>query len=80
MHKLIILVLFDMYLLSGHTDTVMSVALSADGSKVVSGSNDRTVKIWSAESGEVLQTLSGDIDMKHICVSYVEYRIQYICE
>ena len=68
MHKLLILVLFDMYLLSGHTSWVMSVALSADGSKVVSGSYDNTVKIWSADSGEVLQTLSGDIDMKHICI------------
>ena len=68
MHKLIILVLFDMYLLSGHANYVTSVALSADGSKVVSGSDDKTVKIWSADSGEVLQTLSGDIDMKHICI------------
>ena len=62
------LVLFDMYLLSGHADAVSSVAFSADGSKVVSGSWDRTVKIWSADSGEVLQTLSGEIDMKHTCI------------
>ena len=61
MHKLIILVLFDMYLSSGHADRVMSVAFSADGCKVVSGSGDKTAKIWSADSGEVLQTLSGDI-------------------
>ena len=68
MHKLIIAVLFDMYLLSGHTSDVSAVAFSADGSKVVSGSNDKTVKIWSADSGEVLQTLSGEIDMKHKCI------------
>ena len=59
------LVLFDMYLLSGHAGDVNSVAFSADGRKVVSGSGDSTVKIWSADSGEVLQTLSGEIDMKH---------------
>ena len=70
MHKLIMLVLFDMYLLSGHTDWVRSVAFSGDGSKVVSGSDDNTVKIWSADNGEVIQTLSGDIDMKHICILY----------
>ena len=52
-----------MYLLSGHTGGVSSVALSADGSKVVSGSGDYTVKIWNADSGEVIQTLSGEIDM-----------------
>ena len=62
------LVFFDMYLLSGHDGEVMSVALSADGSKVVSGSGDKTVKIWSADNGEVLQTLSGEIDMKHTCI------------
>ena len=62
------LVFFDMYLLSGHTDWVNSVAFSADGSKVVSGSGDNTVKIWSADNGEVLQTLSGEIDMKHTCI------------
>ena len=78
MHKLIISVLFDMYLLSGHSLRVYSVAFSADGSKVVSGSGDKTVKIWSADSGEVLQTLSGDIDMKHICsLCYVEFSTLY---
>ena len=66
MHKLIMLVLFDMYLLSGHAGAVFSVAFSGDGSKVVSGSDDNTVKIWSADNGEVIQTLSGDIDMKHM--------------
>ena len=59
------LVFFDMYLLSGHASGVTSVAFSADGSKVVSGSRDNTVKIWSADNGEVLQTLSGEIDMRH---------------
>ena len=62
------LVLFDTYLLSGHAGDDKSVAFSADGSKVVSGSGDKTVKIWSADSGEVLQTLSGEIDMKHTCI------------
>ena len=62
------LVFFDMYLLSGHGSWVESVAFSADGSKVVSGSDDNTVKIWSADNGEVLQTLSGEIDMKHTCI------------
>ena len=62
------LVFFDMYLLSGHAGEVTSVAFSADGSKVVSGSEDNTVKIWSADNGEVLQTLSGEIDMKHTCI------------
>jgi WD40 repeat protein len=78
MHKLIILVLFDMYLLSGHTEVVTSVAFSGDGSKVVSGSWDNTVKIWSADNGELIQTLSGDIDIKYIYI-YI-YIIQvFLC-
>ena len=55
-----------MYLSSGHSNTVTSVALSADGSKVVSGSNDSTVKIWSTETGQVLQTLSGEHGLMYI--------------
>ena len=57
------LVFFDMYLLSGHAGQVTSVAFSADGSKVVSGSGDNTIKIWSTDNGEVLQTLPGDLDI-----------------
>ena len=57
-----------MYLLSGHANGVNSVAFSGDGSKVVSGSLDKTVKIWNVDSGKVIQTLSGEIDMNiYVC-------------
>jgi len=32
--------------LQGHSNHVMSVAYSPDGSQLASGSNDRTIKIW----------------------------------
>ena len=32
--------------LTGHTGVVQSVALSADGQTLVSGSNDTTIKVW----------------------------------
>jgi len=39
------------YTLSGHSVKVHSVALSRDGKHAASGSQDRLVKIWNAETG-----------------------------
>jgi WD40 repeat protein len=39
--------------LEGHSSWVNSVSFSADGSRVVSGSDDNTVQIWNVETGEV---------------------------
>ena len=46
--------------LYGHSDMVLSVAFSHDGTQVVSGSVDKTVKIWDAGSGACLKTLNID--------------------
>jgi WD40 repeat protein len=35
-----------LYVLRGHSDTVTSVSWSPDGTKLVSSSNDRTVRLW----------------------------------
>ena len=43
----------------GHTDSVMSVALTPDGRKGISGSSDKTVRVWDLESGECLKVLEG---------------------
>ena len=39
--------------LAGHTGVVYSVAFSPDGNLVVSGSDDKTVKIWDTETAQV---------------------------
>ena len=46
----------------GHTGAVTSVYFSADGKYVVSGSGDRTVRIWDVESGKQLKKLEGHTD------------------
>jgi WD40 repeat protein len=48
-----------MQTLEGHGEEVLSVAFSADGQRIVSGSQDRTIKIWDAATGSLLQTLEG---------------------
>lgn len=43
--------------LPGHTDGVNSVAVSPDGKKIVSGSNDSTIMVWDFESGRTILVL-----------------------
>ncbi len=40
---------------SGHTDAVKSVAFAPDGSCVVSGADDRSVRVWDVQSGRELR-------------------------
>ena len=45
--------------LEGHANSVASVAFSPDAKSVVSGSVDRTVRLWDAATDAPLQTLEG---------------------
>ena len=40
-----------------HTGVVMRVDLSADGKLMVTGSSDKTVRLWSLPDGKLLRTL-----------------------
>ena len=45
-----------------HTEGIrngLSVSLSADGRRAISGSDDKTLRVWDLESGECLKTLEG---------------------
>lgn len=47
-------------LFTGHTGDVNGVFLSADRRYALSGSNDKTLKLWETDSGKCLRTFEGE--------------------
>ena len=45
--------------LEGHASSVWAVALTPDGRRALSGSGDKTLKVWDLESGREMRTLEG---------------------
>ncbi|MUG96279.1 protein kinase [Scytonema sp. UIC 10036] len=48
--------------LEGHNDWVSSLAISPDGQTLVSGSGDRSIKIWNLQTGGIKTSLNGHTD------------------
>ena len=44
----------------GHTKNIVSLALSPDGKRIVSGGEDGNIKLWNIGSSEAIQTMKGD--------------------
>jgi WD40 repeat protein len=55
--------------LTGHTDAVNSVAYSPDGRWLVSGSDDRTIRMWAADTGELAAVHVLNTPVKAVCFS-----------
>src|SRR5438132_249976 len=49
----------ELFLQTGHTSAVTSVALSDDGKHLVTGSWDKTAILWDTASGKLLQSFQG---------------------
>ena len=45
---------------NAHSDYIRSVAFSPDGTKIVSGSDDKTIKVWDADSFNLLDSRPGE--------------------
>ena len=64
-----------LHVLSGHTDYVTDVALSGDGTKIVSASCDKwgwtfvdkSVRLWSVATGQA-SALQWEFSCFHLCV------------
>jgi WD40 repeat protein len=51
----------------GHADSIEACAWSPDGTQVLSGSEDCTLKVWDARTGEEVRTLAGHRDTVYAC-------------
>jgi len=53
----------------GHTNQINAIASLCGGTRLVSGSTDKTVKIWNVEDGSCIKTLEGHSDwVRCVCV------------
>lgn len=53
--------------LTGHTRFAQSLALSADGTRLLSGALDGTVRVWDLASGRCVRTFRGhDREVRHV--------------
>ena len=50
-------------ILLGHTGRVWSVSFLSDGRSLVSGSDDKTVKLWDMQTGGAIRTFSGHTEL-----------------
>jgi WD40 repeat protein len=51
----------------GHTDAVRACAVTPDGRRMLSGSADRTLKVWDLPTGRLVATLEGHADAVLAC-------------
>jgi len=68
-------------ILEGHTDVVWSVDVTADGRRAVSGSHDRTLRVWDLETGACLRTLEQDGGpVRSVCLTPDAGRVVLACQ
>ena len=53
--------------LAGHTDRVNCCSVTPDGSSAVSGSNDKTLRLWDLSTGKCTRVMKGHTDLVLCC-------------
>src|SRR4051794_35513127 len=58
--------------LKGHNETIYAVAFSPDGQQLVTGSFDKTLKLWDARTGKEIKTFGGPTGHQNLvlCVAF----------
>ena len=64
------------FVTTGHTEAVLSVAFSPDGQQLASGSGDTTVRLWDLNTQTPMYTCAG-WKIKILCLIY--YPFTYKC-
>jgi len=63
-------------LLEGHTGTVTDICINKDGTKALSASDDKTIRLWDLKTGNCLQVFTGNTgELYHVCFSPDEKEI-----
>ena len=57
----------------GHTKRVNSIAFSSNGTRIVSGSSDKSVRLWDASTGVELKELRAHTNKKFNSVRTVRF-------
>jgi WD40 repeat protein len=55
--------------LKGHSQQVKSISISRDGQRIVSGSSDKTIKIWNLANGQLERTIENDYPIAKVIIT-----------
>jgi WD40 repeat protein/tetratricopeptide (TPR) repeat protein len=56
--------------LIGHEDSIRTLAITPDNQQIISGSDDKTIKVWDLQTGKVVLTLQGyDASVRGVVVT-----------
>jgi WD40 repeat protein len=55
--------------LAGHTGTITSIAITPDSKSIVSGSLDKTIRVWDLDTGECLQVLHQGAGVRTVSIT-----------